>query len=328
MTEKEQVEFINFGRICWRNRRLLLITSFVSAIMGVVISFLLPVIYRSTATVYPAAITLVESTDAIYNHGNIDEFGDIEQAEQLLELASSNDFHERVIQQMELYNHYEIKPDSPKAKFKMDEMYNDLIRVSRSKFSAIKITVFDKSPEKAAKIAGFIVNDLNDFRAQIIRNRIQQNLAVLNHFKDSLLENRQMIADSMLKFKAFGVVSRVERAGLLQAVDSYKANDPSIQDILKANIQYGSAYDELDINYNFQTDMINHVNKVRLQWETSSAKTVSHQFIVEHPQVADKKYSPKRLLVVLGVIAVTLFLLVFYLYLKENWTKYKAKLEA
>src|SRR5690625_7591612 len=70
MEQQESIQFTDFGRILWNRRKIFVLTGFVSGILGVLISFILPVYYQSSATIFPAAISYVESTDLVYRRGN------------------------------------------------------------------------------------------------------------------------------------------------------------------------------------------------------------------------------------------------------------------
>ena len=140
MEHREQLDFTDFGKIIWRYRKTFLLTGLTTGILGLIIAFLLPVYFQSTATVFPAKIGYVESTDLIYRQGNINEFGDTEQAEQLLELFSSRDFQTKIIQKTDLYRHYGIDSAAAGAQYDLFQRYRQRITANRSRYNAVKIS--------------------------------------------------------------------------------------------------------------------------------------------------------------------------------------------
>jgi len=327
MNDNTSVNFIDIGRVIWRYRWYFFLTVILSGVLGVVISFLLPVYYLSTATIYPAAISYVESTDLVYRQGNINELGDTEQAEQILEMFSSKDFKNTIIRETNLFEHYDIEPDGPSAWFKIYEKYKKLIQADRSRYNAVKISVRDRDPRKAAEIVNLIIEELDAFRHEIISRRIRSHYETLQSSRDSLQQVLKVWTDSLLSLQERGVVSQQERAALLESLGNIRGNDEEIQKRLQANIQYGAQFNIVERNVEFLQNQINTMDKIRLQLQANLSPEALQQFVFETGHVPDKKYSPKRMFVVLGTIGISLLVLLFYLYLRINWPVLRQRLE-
>lgn len=327
--ENNNISFINIAQVLWKHKTAIIITGIISAILGAIVAFIVPVYYRSTAVIYPPAIAYIEATEkAYYSSGNINEFGDIEAAEQVLELFNSNDFKNKVIDGMGLYEHYGIEPGVPSSKYYMAGMYAEYISASRSRFSAVKITVVDENPVKAKEIADFIILNLNDFRNEVISNRIKSNERVLFNQKDSLRKVYNYWNDSLATLKELGIVGTFERASILRAMGTPQGSNPKVQESLENNIKYGHKYDVVEAELLEQQRLLDNINEVLLQWRANADKAASQQFIVEHPQVPDRRFKPKRTIILITVVGASLLLLMFYLYFKENWKVIREKLEA
>ena len=318
MNDNTSVNFIDIGRVIWEYRRYFFLTAILSGILGIVIAFLLPVYYQSTATIYPAAISYVESTDLVYRQGNINELGSTEQAEQILEMFSSQDFKNKIIRETNLFEHYKIRPDEPSAWFKIYEKYRKHIQAERSRYNAVKISVEDRDPQKAAEIVNLIIEELDAFRHEIISRRIRSHYQTLQSSRDSLQQVMVMWSDSLFNLQERGVVSQEERAALLESLGNIRGNDEEIQKRLQANIQYGAQYNIVARNVEFLQNQINTMDKIRLQLQANLSPEASQQFVFETGHVLDKKHSPKRLFVVLGAIGLCLLVLLFYLFLRIN----------
>lgn len=327
MEQQESIQFTDFGRVLWKYRKTFVITTVISGILGVIVSFILPVYYQSTATIFPAAISYVESTDLVYRRGNINEFGDTEQAEQLLEMFNSQNFQRKIIEKANLFDHYSIPTDASQSNFKIFQRYQSLIKASRTRYNAVKINVKDKSPEKASEIVNLIVEELDDFRNQVIGDRIKSHIVTLEASRDSLMSQWKIWQDSLLALQHRGVVGMEERAALLESLGNVRGNTSEVQKRIDANFKWGAQFDIVEREVSFFQMQLNTIDKILFQWKTNAAEGVSQQFVFERGQVPDKKHSPKRLFVVLGVIGFTLISLFFYLYGRENWPVIRERLE-
>ncbi len=328
MKEKNSVEFTDIGRVIWRFRQHFILTAIVAGVLGLVVAFLLPVYYQSTATIYPAAISYVESTDLVYRRGNVNELGDTEQAEQILEMFSSQDFKNKIIGKAGLFEHYNIDPDGKEARFKIHQKYRELIQAERNRYNAVKISVQDREPAKAAEIVNLIIDELDRFRNQIISRRIRTHYRTIEKSKDSLQHAMAVWTDSLLTLQEQGVVSQEERAALLESLGNVRGNSAEIKRRIDANIRYGAQYDIVERHVESVQGQITTMNKIRTQLQTNLSPDASQQFIFEHGHVADKKHAPKRLYVVLGAIGFSLIVLLFYLFIRVNWLALRQRLES
>lgn len=328
MENEKEVSFLPLGKILWHYRRLLFLTVLIATLTGAIISFILPVYYQSTAIIYPAEITYVESTDLIYRRGNITEFGDIEEAEQILELFGSQDFKMKIINTKNLYDHYNIKKDSKNSIHTILNKYTGLIHAERSRFNAVKIYVKDQSPEMAAEIVNTIVEELNLFRNKVIKKRIQSHYTAIQNTRDSLQNKFHLLRDSIFKLQEIGLVSQIERASLYEASGNVRGNQSAISEIISVNKKYGKKFDFMESEIEFVQTQIHTIDKILLQMKTNLAPGSSQQFIFEKGNVPDKKHSPKRSLVVLFTICIVALTVIIYLVFKTWWPELKNRLES
>lgn len=328
MNEKSSIDFTDIGRVIWKYRKHLILSAILSGILGIVISFLLPVYFLSTATVYPAAITYVESTDLVYRQGNINELGDTEQAEQILEMFSSLDFKNKVIDKAKLFDHYNVKPGESAARFKIQQKYQKLITADRSRYNAVNIEVLDKSPVKAAEIVNIIIDELNLFRNEIIGHRIRSHFDELKLSKDSLLQVMGLWTDSLLMLQNQGVVSKEERAALLESGGNIRGNNEDIQHRIEANLNSGAQYDIVERNVIFIQTQLNTLDKILLQLKNNLSSDTKQQFVFEKGHVPDKKHSPKRSYIALGTVGFCLLVVILYLFFRETWPDLRKRLDS
>jgi uncharacterized protein involved in exopolysaccharide biosynthesis len=105
--------------LIWKHRKFLSILAMITAIVAAVISLLLTEYYRSTVVIFPARTNSLTLNESSVRRGNISDFGEEEEAEQLLQIINSEELFERVIEKNGLYNHYKIDRDDRYARSKI-----------------------------------------------------------------------------------------------------------------------------------------------------------------------------------------------------------------
>jgi capsule polysaccharide export protein KpsE/RkpR len=167
-------------QIIKRNYKLLLILTIVAAIAGAVFSgptFIRPK-YKSTMVVFPLNIfpTSIES--------------ETEQSQQLF-LASS--IKDAVIEKFNLWEHWRISKDDPKAAFWMDLEYQTNISISRTQYESVIVEVLDFSPDTAKLIADEILIKYNELAQNLFESKGQEYLDAANR----ALRKRTIYIDSL-----------------------------------------------------------------------------------------------------------------------------------
>ena len=103
-----QKESQNLLLFIWRKRIIIMIITGLAMIASVIISLFMTPLYRSTAIVFPTATSTVSFSEQRNAKASSMDFGEEEQAEQLLQILQSSRIRNRVVQEFDLFNHYEI----------------------------------------------------------------------------------------------------------------------------------------------------------------------------------------------------------------------------
>ncbi|GAA5220119.1 GumC domain-containing protein [Membranihabitans marinus] len=320
--------FLPIARFIWQQRRPLFITLALSGICGVIISLLLPVYYQSSATLYPAEINYVESTDLLYRKGNLNDFGDIREAEQLLELLESQDFKMKIIDSFNLYDHYDISPEVANPVYQILGKYNDLIHAERSKFNAINLTVKDKDPVMAANMVNGIIEELNRFMNVVISTRIESHYNKSQHTRDSLNQYFNLLQDSMQILQSKGLVGEYERAALYEASGNIKGDNPTVKSMMEQNKQFGNQFDILQNELYFVQSQIHTLDKILLQLGTNISQNTAQLFVFDKGHIPDHKHSPKRLIVVILTMFFATMAMLTYILFKKYWPSIREQINS
>lgn len=326
--QQEDLENASKGLIqfIWINRKKLFVFTASAAILSGVIAFLMTPLYLSTAIVFPAATSSVSFSEQRNAKAAAMDFGEEEQAEQLVQILQSSRIRNKVVSEFQLMKHYEIDPTGPNKQFKLNEAYNNHISFNRTRFGSIRIDVLDENPELAAKIANKIVDLIDTVKNEMIGERTipafkvnQRKLAQMKRDRDAILKKLDSLAD-------IGVIALDVRSNLFQAyVDSKNPTDRAeLKKKIDINMKYGAMYDGLEYMRNEKIVKIEDFNISYEQAESDAHARFNHKFVVERAVKADKKEKPKRAVIILVSTLAAFFIGLFSLLLWEKYNELRA----
>jgi uncharacterized protein involved in exopolysaccharide biosynthesis len=296
-----QEERFGLIQFIWKNKKPIFIMTGIAAVVSIVVCFMFTPMYLSSAIVFPAASGNV-SFDAQRNvKAAAMDFGEEEQAEQLVQILQSSRIKDRIVKKYHLMADYEIAENDPNKYYKLNKAYYGNFSFNRTRFGSIQIDVLDKDPKKAADMANDIVDLIDTVKNEMIRERtipaFEINLRKkkqMEHERDSLLTRLEDLAKQ-------GVLPNDVRATLYQAlVDSKSpAEKTEIQRKIDINTKFGSVYDGLEYQRNEKIVKIEDFRVSYEQAESDANAQFNHKFVVEKAVVADRKEKPKRMIIVL-----------------------------
>jgi uncharacterized protein involved in exopolysaccharide biosynthesis len=291
-------------------------------VLSGVVAFLMTPLYLSTAVVFPAATSSVSFSEQRNAKAAAMDFGEEEQAEQLVQILQSSRIRDKVVTEFDLMKHYQINTNGANKYFKLNEAYNNHISFNRTRFGSIRIDVLDENPALAAKIANKIVDLIDTVKNEMIAERTvpafkvnERKLAQMKRDRDAILRKLDSLAD-------LGVIALDVRSNLFQAyVDSKNPEDRAeLKKKIDINMKYGAMYDGLEYMRNEKIVKIEDFNISYEQAESDANAKFNHKFIVERAVKADKKEKPKRSVIILVSTVAAFFIGLFSLLL---WEKYK-----
>jgi hypothetical protein len=285
----------------WKSKKPILIITAIAAIASIVVSFLITPLYLSSAIVFPAASSNV-SFDAQRNvKAAAMDFGEEEQAEQLVQILQSSRIKDRIVKKYDLLADYEISENDPNKYYKLNKAYYGNFSFNRTRFGSIQIDVLDKDPKKAAAMANDIVDLIDTVKNEMIRERTIPAFEINLRKKKQMEHERDSLLTRLEELAQLGVLPNDVRATLYQAlVDSKSpAEKAEIQRKLDINTKYGSVYDGLEYQRNEKIVKIEDFRVSYEQAESDANAKFNHKFVVEKAVVADRKEKPKRMIIVL-----------------------------
>jgi uncharacterized protein involved in exopolysaccharide biosynthesis len=297
----------------------------IAAAVSIVVSFLLTPIYRSTAIVFPAATSTVSFSEQRNAKAAAMDFGEEEQAEQLVQILQSSRIRDKIVSQFDLMNHYEIDAKDPNKYFKLVKQYNSNFLFVRTRFGSIQIDVLDVNPQKAADMANKIVDLIDTVKNNMVAERTWPAFEINKRKKEQLEQERKDVLFKLDSLAELGVVSLEGRTNLFQAyVDSKSAQEKAeIKKTIDINMKHGSLFDGLEFIRNEKIMQLEEFLVSYEQAESDAYSVFNHKFVVERAVVADKKDKPKRMIIVLLSTIGAFIFMVFALLIKDRLNELK-----
>lgn len=315
-----QEQRMNLFVTLWAKRKILIIVTSAGLVVSTIVAFLMTPLYRSTAIVFPAATSTVSFSEQRNAKASSMDFGEEEQAEQLIQILQSSKVRDKVVQKFDLMKHYEIDPTDENKHYKLVKEYNSHILFVRTRYGSIQIDVLDKDPQLAADMANKIVDLIDTVKNEMVMERTVPAFEINKRKKEQLERDKEAVLDRLDSLAALGVVPLEGRANLFAAyVDAKSAEDKAdFKRRIDINLEFGAVFDGLEYVRNEKIMKLADFALSYEQAESDANTQFNHKFIVERAVVADKKDKPKRLVIMLLATFGTFVFMVFALLIQDK----------
>ncbi len=325
---------VNFILFLIKWRKLLLIIFAISVILSVVFSmpyFITPK-YKANVILFPTSTNSVSKallTEDFSAKKDILEFGDEEQAEQMLQILNSNAIRSRIIEKYNLAKHYGI-PEN--AKYKMTRLYKEYdnsITFRRTEFMAVEISVMDKDPQLAADIANDIADQFDTLKNQMQRERAIKGLEIVENEYNRLKKEIKLMEDSIQKLRQLGILDYESQSEVLSeqyalALSKNNSNFTKLmQEQLDILANYGTAYVSLRDALIMHNSQLISVKSKYEEAKVDAEKVLPQKFVVSKAFKAERKSYPVRWLIVVVSSFASLLLSIIFIIVYENTIKKK-----
>ncbi len=301
----------------------LAIICILAAIAGVIFSspvFITPM-FESKTTMFPTTSTSI-SRSVILAWRDFNEFGDVEEAERLLQVLESENVRERVSTRFNLMEHYEIPEDSKYKNTMLRGEYRANFKFRRTQYGAVEVRVRDKDPQMAADMANYVTALVDTVMNEIRRDRFVLAHQVAQKEYYDMTAQSQQFQDSLQHIMRKGVVDvglQVQMLTRQLAIDLSESNlagSSVIDDRLQVVGEYGGSH-------MFQSSYLRMIvgDMMTLQRRYQEAQVdlanfIPFKFDIDRAYVAEKKVYPVRWIIVFlsafGAGFMGVMLLIFY----------------
>lgn len=312
----------------WKKRKFIGLVTLSIAVLTTIATLFMTPLFLSTAIVFPAATSTVSFSEQRNAKASSMDFGEEEQAEQLVQILSSSRIRDIVVNRFDLMKHYEIDENDPTKYYKLGQAYGNHITFTRTKYGSIQIDVLDHDKELAAEIANKIVDLIDTVKNQMVKERTIPAFEI-NKRKKQIIESTLFAVNHKLdSLSKIGVVTAEARANLFQAYnDASGADKAYFKNQLEVNAKHGAEFEALMTLRDEKTVKLAEFEDSYEQAESDAYTDFNHKFVVERAVVADKKDKPKRAIIVVVTTIISFILLIFILLIQDKFKQIRQSAE-
>lgn len=312
----------------WKKRKFIGLVTLSIAVLTTIATLFMTPLFLSTAIVFPAATSTVSFSEQRNAKASSMDFGEEEQAEQLVQILSSSRIRDIVVNRFDLMKHYEIDENDATKYYKLGQAYGNHITFTRTKYGSIQIDVLDHDKELAAEIANKIVDLIDTVKNQMVKERTIPAFEI-NKRKKQIIESTLFAVNHKLdSLSKIGVVTAEARANLFQAYnDASGADKAYFKNQLEVNAKHGAEFEALMTLRDEKTVKLAEFEDSYEQAESDAYTDFNHKFVVERAVVADKKDKPKRAIIVIVTTIISFILLIFILLIQDKFKQIRQSAE-
>lgn len=325
----------------------------------------IPPKYKSSVILFPASTSSISKAvmeDHPGDKQDILAFGEEEQAEQLLQILNSNDIRDRIVAKYHLMSHYRIEASEKYPYTKLYNEFNNNITFQRTEFMSVRIDVLDEDPQMAADMANDIAAFSDSVKNKIQHSRAVEALKVMENTYNDMRNQISMKEDSLKMLQRLGIYdyrtqsvvlneeySRAQAAftsgtASLPVLEKYKSESDTTIINTRARVKgaeaqmkdlenkiatlskYGGMYTALNEELTLDREQLSKIKERYEKIKADAEQNVTHKFVVNYAEKAEKKSYPVRWLITL-VSTTSAFIFALLLILGiEKYNRFKASL--
>lgn len=285
-TQKNQTfDNISFLKILIKWKWQLIIVSVVALLAGAIAAnFIIKPKFKSTCLVYPS---------------NVQPYSDESETEQLVQWMKAGLVQEGVIQDLDLGNHYGISKDYKYYQSTVDYLYNKNVKIGKTMFESVEISVTDKDPVMAYNIVNKIIEHSNKviLNAQAIKfkevsDAYEEAIAAK---KEEIQKVKEEFTEISKDYYLFNLESqgREFTRGLLRGSSNTEAFNKMKKGIEEKSGDVAYLYNRFE-NLDLElSELILKYDQARVDFK----RPFSFSNMISDPQIADKRYFPKTVFI-------------------------------
>ncbi len=326
---------LNVLYFIYKWRKPLIIVGIAAFIMSCIAALTIQEKYKSTVILFPATTNSISK--ALLSENNtkqedVLQFGEEEEAEQMLQILNSDEIRTRVCEKYNLMEHYGIDSTD---KFKRTKLYDEFqsnITFKRTEYMSVKIEVMDKDPELASAMANDIASLHDSTKIRIQRERASRAMEIVEREYNDKQNDVKAMLDSIKVINSYGIYdyeSQSERTNEQYIIAIAKGDQRAVkllEEKLKIIALYGTTYVSYRENLYMQRKQMNLLKTKYEESKVDATEVLPQKFIVSHAFPAEKKSYPVRWIIVVVSTFATLLAAIIAILLLENIRQIKTEI--
>lgn len=310
--------------LIWNWRWKIAIVCAATVVVSSVVALMIREKYKSTAVIFPAKSNSVVTGKMLNPSQGVLQFGEEEEAEQMLQILNSAEIRNRIITKYDLMKHYDIDTSSRYKYTTLIKEYEENVKCSRTRYGSVTIDVLDYDPDTAALIANDIASLLDSAKNKMLHERGGEAFRIIEKEYLALKADVDQLNDTLTKLGEMGVIGSSAGVAALyegQANAIQSRNETAIRKMeeqINLNKKYGAAYSSFLEQRELKNMRLDEMEGTYLQARTDAFATISHHFESEPAAPAEKKSYPIRWLIVFISTVSSFFFMVFFIIAMEK----------
>jgi uncharacterized protein involved in exopolysaccharide biosynthesis len=285
--------------------------------------------FKTQATLFPASTHSISRAvlgggGLISTRQDFLQYGDVEDAERLLQVLNSSNISERITARFNLLDHYDIPETSNYRYTKLAKMYQSNVSFRRTSFGAVEINVKDKDPVMAVNIANEIIALVDTIQNEMRHERAEMAFNIASKQLSEYLLDIKKAEDSLNVIMRKGVYDVEGQSAMLiqqMAKDLSSGNQRGVDEIKKQLdiiSKYGGSYMYLKNYLNASGEQLNNLQRRYQETKADLDNFVSFTFVIDEAFLPERKSYPVRWLIVFITTVAAAFTAVVSLMIYEN----------
>lgn len=325
MENQDKYNAFSLLQFMWKWRKWLLIVCVAAFFVSAVCSFLVRPRYKSTALIYAprtSSVSKILLNEQNYNERlEIKALATVDETEQMIPFLNALAIKDSLAEKYHLAEYYNIDVNKKGGRTKLYKTITNNMTVKRTEYGAISVSLSDWDPQRAYQMTLDVVRWLDTIKNKVEYDRAMAAYVILQNQLDSIEHEMAVINDSMRTIMAHGVFDvklQSERLTQQYAIAAAQGNAAAMQRIRNEQdtiAKYGAQLTTLqDLEFNFSK--YHALCKQKMMDAKMDMTTIMPvKFVIDNPVPADKKFYPKKSLIVvistLCAFVLTMIVLLF-----------------
>jgi len=311
--------------------KILLLVGVAAFVISTVGAFMITPKYKSTVTMFAASSVSVSKSLLAKSYqsakGGILNFGEEEEAEQLLQILNSEELRNRIIQKFDLAKHYKIDMNSKYPMTQLGTEFSGNFKFSKTQFLSISIDVLDENPKLAAEMANYAAAMVDTVMNRLHHERAQKALNLVTRELVSVQTQMKNLEDSLSVIRKAGIndyksMSKVFNEAYAKAI---LKNNPQTMQKIEAKLavlsKYGSPYLSMTFLQEYLSERLSDMQQKYAEAKVDVEQDLPYKYIVDSATPSEKKATPKRMIIILVSTLSAIFFALLFLIILDSVRK-------
>lgn len=319
----------------WKNRRFILITTIIGVVISVVVSLLMPNIYKAETYLFPTSFLASSTMSSTVNQDTDPlRIGNEDDLEKTIQVLRSDVLTDKIVDKYKLISHYEIKDNNPHKRTLVRNEFSSNVSYNKTTYQGIIISVKDEDPKMAANIANDISAFLDSLVAGMQLQRASESYNIALKTYEAENNYLKLLEDSLDIYRQMGIIDFHKDADRYTEAYTKSLGKNTLTPKAKSEFdqkfamlkKYGNICTSLIRKIDYTSDNASRYHMKLVQLKQNLDQPLSRKFTISPAQAPDKKFSPKRSIIVafttIGTFIFSIILLMFLDFFREMKPKF------